>query len=123
MESRDATIFESEFPMKNAPSTTSHESIILHEQFILIEHYEEPHVHDPEKDDIVVTQNSTIQWTAKSFGDDYIVYLVDDILRTIEEAYSSPNANFWKEAIWSEMDSIMSNRTWELLNALMDINQ
>jgi hypothetical protein len=104
--------------MKNAPSTTSHESIILHEQFILIEHYEEPHVHDPEKDDIVVTQNSTIQWTAKSFGDDYIVYLVDDILRTIEEAYSSPNANFWKEAIWSEMDSIMSNRTWELLNAL-----
>ena len=31
MESRDATFFENEFPMKNAPSTTSHEFIIPHE--------------------------------------------------------------------------------------------
>jgi hypothetical protein len=58
MESRDATFFESEFPMKNAPSTTSHESIILHEQFIPIEHSGEPHVHNPEEDDIVVTRKS-----------------------------------------------------------------
>ena len=31
MESRDATFFENEFSMKNAPSTTSHKFIILHE--------------------------------------------------------------------------------------------
>ena len=31
MESRDATLFENESPMKNAPSTTGHEFIILHE--------------------------------------------------------------------------------------------
>ena len=31
MESRDATFFENEFPMKNAPSTASHEFIIPHE--------------------------------------------------------------------------------------------
>jgi hypothetical protein len=55
MVSRDATFFESEFPMKNAPSTINHESIIPHEQFIPIEHSEEPHVHNPEGDDIVVT--------------------------------------------------------------------
>ena len=36
---RDATFFESDFPMKNTPSTSSHEPIIPHEQFILIEHY------------------------------------------------------------------------------------
>jgi hypothetical protein len=115
MESRDATFFESEFPMKNTPSTTSHKSIILHEQFILIEHSEEPHVHNPKEDDIVVTRKSKRQWTAKSFGDDYIVYLVDDIPRTIEETYSSPNADLWKEAIRSEMDSIMPNETWEIV--------
>jgi hypothetical protein len=34
---------------------------------------------------------------------------------TIEEAYSSPDADFWKEAIRSEMDSIMSNVTWEVV--------
>jgi len=31
MESRDATFFENEFPMKNTPSTSSHESIPFHE--------------------------------------------------------------------------------------------
>jgi hypothetical protein len=39
------------------------------------------------------------------------VYLVDDISRTIEEAYSSPNVDLWKEAVRSEMDLIISNRT------------
>ena len=63
MESRDATFFESEFPMKNAPSTSSHEPIIPHEQFIPIEHSEEPHMHNPEEDDIVVTQKSKRQRT------------------------------------------------------------
>ena len=42
------------------------------------------------------------------------MYLVDDIPRTIEEAYSSPDADLWKEAVRSEMDSIMSNGTWEV---------
>jgi len=32
IESRDATFFENEFPMKNTPSKTSHETIIPHEQ-------------------------------------------------------------------------------------------
>ena len=40
---------------------------------------------------------------------------MDDIPRTIEEAYSSPNADLWKEAVQSEMDSIMSNVTWEIV--------
>ena len=37
MESRDATFFETEFPMKSTPNISSHESINSHEQFILIE--------------------------------------------------------------------------------------
>ena len=37
IESRDATFFESEFPMKNIPCTSSHEPIIPYEQFIPIE--------------------------------------------------------------------------------------
>jgi hypothetical protein len=40
---------------------------------------------------------------------------VDDNLSTIGEAYSSPDADFWKEAIRSEMDSIMSIATWEVV--------
>jgi hypothetical protein len=39
---------------------------------------------------------------------------VDDIPTSIIEAYASPNADDWKEAVHSEMDSILSNGTWEL---------
>jgi hypothetical protein len=67
------------------------------------------------KDDNVSTRKSKRPRIAKSFGDDYILYLVDDTPSTIEEAYSSPDADFCKEAISSEMDSIMSNATWEVV--------
>ena len=66
---------------------------------------------NPEEDDTIVTRKSKRQRTVKSFGDDYIVYLVDDTPTTIEEAYSSPDADLWKEAVQSEIDSIMSNGT------------
>ena len=44
------------------------------------------------------------------------MYLVDDTRTTIEEAYSSLDADLWKEAVWSEMDSVMSNGTWEIVD-------
>ena len=114
MESRDATFFENEFPMKNAPNTTGHEFIISHkhENFTLIEQIEESYVQNPEEDDTIVTRKSKRQMNAKSFGDNYIVYLVDDTPTIIEEAYSSLDANLWKmEAVRSEIDSVMSNET------------
>ncbi|KAL0347056.1 UNVERIFIED_CONTAM: Retrovirus-related Pol polyprotein from transposon TNT 1-94 [Sesamum calycinum] len=36
--------------------------------------------------------------------------------RTINEALSSPEAPFWKEAINNEIESIMQNHTWELVD-------
>jgi hypothetical protein len=44
------------------------------------------------------------------------VYLVDDTPTTIEEAYSSPDADLWKEAVRSKIDSVMSNGTWEIVD-------
>jgi hypothetical protein len=63
-----------------------------------------------------ISKKSKRQRTTKSFGDDFIVYLVDDTPGTIEEAYSSLDAKYWKEAIKSKMDSIMSNGTWEVVS-------
>jgi hypothetical protein len=34
--------------------------------------------------------------------------------KTLSEAFASPDAEYWKEAVHSEMDSIMSNGTWEI---------
>jgi hypothetical protein len=66
--------------MKITPSMISHESVILHEHenFIPIEKIEDPLTQNLEEDDIVVTRKSKRQRVAKSFGDDYILYLVDD---------------------------------------------
>jgi hypothetical protein len=72
MGSRDAT-FCSEFHMKNAPSTSSHECIILM-PFIFIEHVEETHEYNSE-DGTIAIRKSIIQMIIKSFGDDYIVYI------------------------------------------------
>jgi hypothetical protein len=41
---------------------------------------------------------------------------VDDTPTTIEQENSSPDADLWKEAVQSEMDSIMSNGTWEVVD-------
>jgi uncharacterized protein YbcI len=101
--------------MKATHDTSNDEPTIPHEHFIPAEHTEESHIHNHVKDDNVSTRKSKRPSIAKSFGDDYIVYLVDDTLSTIEEAYSSPDADFWKEAIRSEMDSIMSNATSEVI--------
>ena len=43
---------------------------------------------------------------------------MDDTPKIIEEAYSSLDTNLWKEAVQSEMDSIMSNGTWEVVDRL-----
>uniref|UniRef100_A0A453CRN0 Uncharacterized protein n=1 Tax=Aegilops tauschii subsp. strangulata TaxID=200361 RepID=A0A453CRN0_AEGTS len=117
MESNDATFFEDIFPMKDMssssnqeiPTPSSEEFAVIPEPTIAMEHVENP----------IEGYNGTPvrskrQRTAKSFGDDFIVYLVDDTPRTISEAYASPDADYWKEAVRSEMDSILANGTWEI---------
>jgi hypothetical protein len=108
--------------MKNIPSASSYDSVIAHEHIIPIEQIEEPHAHNPEEDDNVVTQKSKRQRTAKSFGDDFIEYLMDDTLRTIEEVFSSPDTNLWKEAIWSEMILLYLMELGKSLNVHMGAN-
>ena len=126
MESRDATSFESEFPMRgNAPSTSGHESAISPDTFVKIE---QTTIEDPEIDDNGVTRKSKRQRVAKSFGDDFAIYLVDDTPKTIDEAYSSPDVDSWKETVRCEMDSIMINGPWEVIDrpygrvSLWDVN-
>ena len=98
--------------MKNTPSTSSHDSITLLQLLESIEHADvETHVKSLEEDNNIVTRKSKRRRTAKSFGENYIIYLMDDTPKTIEEAYLSLNADLWKEVVQSEMDSIMSNGT------------
>jgi hypothetical protein len=67
-----------------------------------------------EKDDSEAPRKSKRQRVVKSFGDDFTMYLIDDIPTSIVEAYTSPDTDDWKEAVHNEMGSILSNGTWEL---------
>ncbi|KAK3017932.1 hypothetical protein RJ639_004021 [Escallonia herrerae] len=74
---------------------------------------------------------------AKTFGPDFYMYLVEGTRtvvhksipivlnveynpRTYEEAMKSQDSSFWKEAINEEIDSIMGNGTWKLVDLSSD---
>jgi hypothetical protein len=115
MESRDATLFENIFPIRDETSSSRQEYIEKDYSTKSMELNEPTFIEHPEEDRDEAPRRSKRQRTEKSFGDDFLIYLVDDTHETIAEAYSSPDANYWKEVVKSEMDSIMSNGTWEVV--------
>jgi hypothetical protein len=114
LESRDVTFFENIFPMKNSYDMSSLPINVLadtspepSENFDHAKYTPEP-IHEEIDSE---APRSKRPMTAKSFGDDFTIYLVDDTPKTIVEAFASPNVDEWKEAVHSEMDSILSNET------------
>jgi hypothetical protein len=113
-ESRDAIFFENIFRMKDMRSNVKFSTEIAPDNTIPIESSVESFEQTLEKDDNEVHVRNKRQRIAKSSGDYFIVYLVDDTPPSIIEAYASPDANDLNEAVRSEMDLILSNGTWEL---------
>ena len=54
--------------------------------------------------------------TSKSFGPNFLTYMLEDEPQSFKEAISTSEAPFWKEAINSEIESILQNHTWELVD-------
>ena len=52
------------------------------------------------------------------FDKDFFTFLIGDDPLTYKKAISSPNAPFEKVAINNELESILSNHTWELVDLL-----
>ena len=110
-------MFEDIFPMKDMatssnqemPSSSTQEPLTITKYAISMEHFENLVEENNE-----VPTRSKRQRTAKSFGDNFLVYLIDDTPSSISEAYASEGSDYWKEAVHSEMDSILANETWEI---------
>jgi hypothetical protein len=120
LEYRDVTFFENIFTMKKSYDMSSLPANVLantslepSRNFDHAERIPEP---IREEIDSEAPRRSKRPRTVKSFGDDFTIYLMDDTHKTIVEAFASPDADDWKEAIHSEIDSILSNRTWELVD-------
>ena len=101
--------------MRDETSSSRQESVEKDDSTKPMELNEPTLIEHPEEDNDEAPRRSKRQRTEKSFGDDFVIYLVDDTPKTIAEAYSSPDADYWKEAVRSEIDSIMSNGTWEVV--------
>nr|GEZ33495.1 Pol polyprotein [Tanacetum cinerariifolium] len=54
--------------------------------------------------------------TEKSFGPDFVSFMVENEPMSYREAVTSLEGHQWKEAIKSEIDSILQNHTWELVD-------
>ena len=52
----------------------------------------------------------------KDFGSDYYVFNIEENPQNLKEALTSLDAIFWKEAVNDEMESLISNRTWKLID-------
>jgi hypothetical protein len=108
MESWDVTFFENIFLMKETYSLPS----------VLNEFNPEP-IENPLEDkegDSELAPRSKRPRIAKSFVEDFTMYLVKDTPTTIVEAYAPPDVECWKNAIRSEMDSITANGTCEVID-------
>ena len=109
MESRNASFFEHVFPCKSIEDSSSskrtYETIVEDSQ----DHYQNDEIEDEPR-------RSKRVRTEKSFGPDFLTYLLEGEPQSFEEAMSSSEAPLWKEAIQSEIDSILQNHTWELVD-------
>ena len=97
MEFRDATFFENVFPMKDMHSTLKFSSKLIPKPVTPVESFKRPPVNIQEEDDNAVLRKSKRPRVEKFFGDDFIMYLVDDTPTSIAEAYASTDADDWKE--------------------------
>ena len=104
IESRNASFFENIFPIKNACDRSSlkrtHDtatSDIDHES-----------IYDESEEAL---RRSKRARTSKFFGLDFLTYLLENEPQSFNEAMSTPKASMWKEAVNSEIESIMQNHT------------
>ncbi|PHT43609.1 hypothetical protein CQW23_17634 [Capsicum baccatum] len=61
-------------------------------------------------------RHSTRQRMSTSFGSDFVIFLLENEPQTFKEVMSSSDSSLWKEAINSEIDSILTKYTWKLID-------
>ena len=68
------------------------------------------------KDNEIEPRHSKRARIEKSFGPDFLTYMLKGEPQTYKEVVNSIEGLMWKEAIYSEIDSILQNYTWELVD-------
>jgi hypothetical protein len=97
LKSRDVTFFENIFPMKKSYDMSSLPRNVITdttpEPSNFFDHVENTAEPIYEEIDSEAPRRSKRPRTAKFFGDDFTVYLMDDTPKTIVETFASPDAD------------------------------
>ncbi|KAL0380936.1 UNVERIFIED_CONTAM: Retrovirus-related Pol polyprotein from transposon RE1 [Sesamum angustifolium] len=122
VEFRDAVFLEDVFPMKTGiPSSVSLDDSLASTS--IPEHVEKmtnvgvnPNSASLTHEESDIPRRSKRARVVKDFGSDFVTYNIEDDPVTFKDAMASLEAKQWKEAVKSEMDSIVSNGTWVLVD-------
>ena len=115
MESRNASFFEYVFPCKTNSNSNVHKR--AHET-IIEDSQDREQINVPEDQQVVEIEprRSKRARTEKSFGPDFLTFLLENDPQSYNEAVKSADGALWKDAINSEIESILQNHTWELVD-------
>lgn len=111
IESREATFFENVFPHKRDTDSVAQKRPIE-----MISQDEQTLEGNNDNEIINEPRRSKRERISKSFGPEFISFILEDEPRSVKEAMATPEAPYWQEAIDSEIQSILSNHTWELVD-------
>nr|GEU49243.1 DNA-directed RNA polymerase subunit beta' [Tanacetum cinerariifolium] len=113
IESAEADFFENIFPYKDKEKQILNPwKRVMNDQLSQDETYNNSEV---SQENVEPRRSKRVKVT-KDFRPDYMTYIVNEEPQTYKAAMESSESPYWKEAIQSEIDSIVQNNTWKLVD-------
>ena len=109
MESKNALFFEYVFPCKTNLDSNAHKR--AHEAIIEDSQDREHEVPEDQHEVKLEPRRSKRARIEKYFGSDFMTFLLENDPQSFNEAVRSVEGALWKDAINSEIDSILQNHT------------
>ncbi|GJY86548.1 retrovirus-related pol polyprotein from transposon TNT 1-94 [Tanacetum coccineum] len=118
MESRNASFFEHIFPClsKETRSSARLDDEVVQDKRQRDDNDLQDERQDQTEEEEVEPRRSKRARNEKSFGHDFISFMVENEPTSYREAVTSSEGLQWREAVKSEIDSILQNHTWKLVD-------
>ncbi|GJW81726.1 retrovirus-related pol polyprotein from transposon TNT 1-94 [Tanacetum coccineum] len=118
MESRNASFFEHIFPClsKETRSSARLDDEIVQDKRQRDDNDLQDERQDQTEEEEVELRRSKRARNEKSFGPDFVSFMVENEPTSYREAVTSSEGQQWREAIKNEIESILQNHTWELVD-------
>ncbi|GKE71469.1 retrotransposon protein, putative, ty1-copia subclass [Tanacetum coccineum] len=120
IESRNASFFEHIFPClsKETGSSVRLDNEVVQDKRQRDDNDLQDERQDQTEEEEVEPRRSKRARKEKSFGPNFVSFMVENKPTSYREAVTSSEGQQWREAIKSEIESILQNHTWELVDLL-----